>query len=143
MSTPKHKLFTTAESLFVEQGLTCAAIAEQLGLTEGTLSKWRNTMQWDDKRKRVLSTPDAIRHLLLDELQSISEGNKPRIDTDGLSKVAKTIQYFDGRIALAVVISVLKEVDNYIAEIDPTKAVEVARYHQLFVSHRAKIDSLK
>lgn len=143
MNTPKHKLYATAETLFAEQGLTCVAIAEMLGIREGTLSEWRKVQQWDEKRKRAISTPDAIRRLLLDELKSISEGNKARIDTDGLSKVAKAIQYFDGRIALAVVISVLKEVDNYIAELDPVKAVEVSKLHQMFVAYRAQIDSLK
>ena len=143
MNKPKHKLYTTAETLFVEQGMTCTATAEMLGIREGTLSEWRKNQLWDDKRKKAISTPDAIRRLLLDELQSISAGNKPRIDTDGLSKVAKTIQYFDGRVALSVVISVLKEVDNYIAEIDPGVAVDMAKYHQMFVTHRAKIDSLK
>lgn len=143
MNTPKHKLYSTAETLFIEQGMTCVAISETLGIQECTLSNWRKGMMWDEKRRQTLSTPDAIRRLLLDELERISKGEKTTIDTDGLSKVAKAIQYFEGRTALAVVISVLKEVDYYIAEIAPHKVAEITKYHQLFIARRAELDSLK
>lgn len=98
-------------------------------------------MKWGEKRKSALSAPSKIRELLLDEMQSISAGNKARIDTDGLSKVAKALQYFDGRISLPVVIAVLKEVDNYIAELNPQEAVKIVEYHRLFVQRRAEVDS--
>lgn len=143
MQIPKHKLYNTAENLFVENGMTCNAIAEQLELTESTLSKWRNGMNWDQKRQVELSTPDKIRRLLLDELQSISEGNKPKIDTDGLSKVSKTLTYFDSKVALAVVISVFKEFDNWMAEIDPVMAAKFTDYHRQFANYRAQLDTLK
>ena len=71
---PKHKLYSVAESLFVEQGLTCSAISMQLGITEASLSKWRKQMDWDAKRDRVISTPAKIRELLLEEMKSVSEG---------------------------------------------------------------------
>lgn len=55
-------------------------------------------------------------------MQWIAERNKARLDTDGLSKVAKSLQYFDGKVPLSVVISVLKEVDNFVAEINPRRS---------------------
>lgn len=143
MQAPKHKLYNVAETLFVEQGMNCTAIAEQLGLTEATLSKWRNTMQWEDRRKTQLSTPSKIRTLLLDELENISSGKKSSIDADGLIKVAKTLQYFDSRVALSVVISVFKEFDNWMAEDDPQLAIRFTEKHRQFVNYRAKQDSLK
>lgn len=87
--------------------------------------------------------PGKIRELLLDEMQWIAERNKARLDTDGLSKVAKSLQYFDGKVPLSVVISVLKEVDNFVAEINPQEVVKITEYHRMFIQHRAQVDSLK
>lgn len=143
MTTPKHKLYTAANNCFVEQGMTCAGIAELLGIREATLSEWRRGMKWDEKRKASLAAPGKIRELLLDEMQWIAEGNKARLDTDGLSKVAKSLQYFDGKVPLSVVISVLKEVDNFVAEINPQEVVKITEYHRMFIQHRAQVDSLK
>lgn len=141
--TPKHKLYSDAETMFTEHGSTCTEISETLGITEATLSKWRNQMRWDTMREEILSSPDKIRKILREELQWIAQGKKSRVDTDALSKVSKTLQYFDGKVALSVVIAVLKELDNYMAEIDPAKAVEFTEYHKIFIGHRAKLDSLK
>lgn len=141
--TPKHKLYAVAESLFIEHGMSCTSISEQLELSEVTLSKWRNMMDWDKRRDEVLSSPDKIRQILRDELKSIAEGNKPKVDADALSKVSRTLQYFEGKVSLAVIISVFKEFDNYMAELDPEMAVKFTEYHRLFVSHRAHLDSLK
>lgn len=140
---PKHKLYATAETLFIEKGMTCTAIAESLELTEATLSKWRNLMDWDNRRDEVLSSPGKIRSILIDELKWIAGGNKSRIETDALSKVARTLQYFDGRVSLAVVIDVFKEFDNWMAEVEPLLAIKFTEFHRLFVTHRAKLDSLK
>lgn len=143
MQTPKHKLYSLAETLFTEQGMTCSAISQQLEISEQTLSKWRTSMGWDSRREEVLSSPDKIRSILREELKWVAEGGKPRIDTDALSKISKTLQYFDGKVALSVVISVFKEFDNWMVEVEPQTAIKFTEFHRRFISHRAKIDSLK
>lgn len=140
---PKHKLYSVAESLFTEQGLNCSAISLQLGITEATLSKWRNSMDWDSKRDSIVSTPAKIRELLLEEMKSVSSGNKAKIDADALSKINKALSYLDGKVSLSVVISVFMEFDNWMAEADPKKAVDFTEYHKLFIAYRAEQDSLK
>lgn len=140
---PKHKLYSVAESLFVDQGLSCSEISMLLGITEATLSKWRKQMDWDAKRDRMISTPAKIRELLLEEMKSVSEGNKAKIDADALSKINKALSYLDGKVSLSVVISVFMEFDNWMAEVDPQKAVDFTEYHKLFIAYRAEQDSLK
>lgn len=100
-------------------------------------------MDWDKRREDVLSSPDKIRTILRDELKWIAEGKAARVDTDALSKVSKTLQYFDGKIALAIVISVMKELDNWMSGVDPQMAVKFTEYHRMFISYRAEVDSLK
>lgn len=141
--TPKHKMYGTAESLFTEQGMSCTTISETLGLTEATLSKWRNQMDWDSKRETILTSPGKIRDILRDELKWIAGGSKSRVDSDALVKIAKTLQYFEGKVALTVIISVFKEFDNWMAEVDPVMAVKFTEFHRQFANHRAQIDSLK
>lgn len=143
VTRPKHKLYSVAESLFVEQGLNCTTISMQLGVTEATLSKWRKQMDWDSKRDRVISTPAKIRELLLEEMKSVSSGNKAKIDADALSKINKALTYLDGKVSLSVVISVFMEFDNWMAEVAPGQAVDFTRYHKLFIAYRAEQDSLK
>ncbi len=77
-SKPTHKLYDVAESLFVEKGMTCTAIAEDLKIREATLSGWRVKMQWDDARQKFLTTPGAIRKLLLAEMEFVAGGGKAR-----------------------------------------------------------------
>lgn len=141
MDAPKHRLYKDAEALFVENGLTCSAIAKQLKLTEAALSKWRRQMNWDGLRGAALAAPNKIRQILAAEVQHIAAGGAPRVDADALSKVAKALSYFDGRVALSVVVSVFMEFDNWMAGIDPAKAVEFIEYHRRFVNHRAEVDS--
>lgn len=141
MNEPRHKLYKDAETLFVEHGMSCAAIAQQLSISEATLSKWRAGRKWDELRAAALAAPTTIRKILTEELQRIASGQPASVDADALSKVAKALNYFDGRVALNVIISVFKEFDTWMAGIDPAKAVEVAELHRLFVNHRAEIDS--
>ena len=100
-------------------------------------------MDWDAKRDRVISTPAKIRELLLEEMKSVSEGNKAKIDADALSKINKALTYLDGKVSLSVVISVFMEFDNWMAEVDPKKAAEFTEFHKLFIAWRAEQDSLK
>lgn len=100
-------------------------------------------MKWDEKRKAMLAAPGKIRELLLNEMQNVADGNPARIDTDGLSKIAKALQYFDGKVPLTVVITVLKEVDNFIAEVAPQEIARQTDLHRMFIAHRAQVDSLK
>ncbi|MEG1762876.1 MAG: helix-turn-helix domain-containing protein [Bacteroidales bacterium] len=141
--TPKHKLYGVAESLFVEQGFPCASISQQLNISVQTLSKWRKTMQWEQQRDALLTAPNHIRKLLVDEIKSVSQGNESKINSDALSKLSKSLQYFDGKVSLSVVIAVLKEFDNYMAEIDPKMAILFTEHHKTFINHRAKMEALK
>ena len=140
---PTHKLYDVAESLFVEKGMTCAAIAEDLSISERSLSKWRDKMKWNEQRQKHLSTPGAIRKLLLDELEHVAGGGERRIDTDALSKIAKTLTYFDGKIALPVIITVFKDYDQYNAELYPHEALKEMRKHKDYLHHLAKLEALK
>ena len=123
--------------------MTCTAIAEDLKIREATLSGWRVKMQWDDARQKFLTTPGAIRKLLLAEMEFVAGGGKARIDTDALSKIAKALTYFDGKIALPVIVSVFKDYDSWLAEVHPHDAIKETDNHKEYLHHLAKLESVK
>jgi transposase-like protein len=140
---PKHKLYGDCETLFIEQGLSCAAISEQLGITESTLSKWREQMEWDARREEYLLSPLKIRKTLTDELKWIMEGKDPRINSKALSAINKTLQLFSDRITIPVIHSVFKKFDMWLLDIDPELCIKTQQYHSLFLREEAKLQTQK
>lgn len=98
-------------------------------------------MNWDELRAAAISAPHKIRRILMEEVQHLAAGGQARVDADALSKVAKALNYFDGRVALSVIVSIFKEFDNWLVAMDRDKAIEIAEYHRHFVNYRAEIDS--
>ncbi len=137
----RDKLKATAEELFIEQGMTCKRIAELIGVTEATLSKWRNNEDWDMRRAENVSAPHKIKSILLSEMLKISEGKKSAVDSDKLVKVSASLERIDKRTSVPVIISVLIELDNFVADIDPVKAAEFTDWHKQFILYKAKQES--
>ena len=133
-NAPRHKLYSAAETLFIDNGLPCSEISEQLDIPEQTLSRWRKSMDWDQRRNQMAVAPNIIRQKLTDEIKLISEGNKPTINADALSKAAKALQYFTGTVSLPVIIAVFKDFDNYMASVDPQMAIQFTRYHKQYIA---------
>jgi transposase len=124
-----------AETMFIEQGMTCKAIAELIDVSEKTLSKWRNDGQWDQKREESLAAPHRIRLLLLNELKTVAEGGESKIDADALAKISKVMESISGNVSPQIVITVLKELDNWMATQDPAIAVTFLDFHRRFIQH--------
>lgn len=136
----KDKQRATAEDLFIEQGWTCKAISELLEVSEKTLSKWRTEDQWDDRRAENLAAPHKIRQIILRELKNIAEGQESKVNADAISKLSRTLELLSDRVSVQVVISVLKEFDNWMVDEDPSKASEFTEFHRRFIIHKINID---
>lgn len=129
-----------AERMFVEDGMTAKAIAEQLDLSEQTLSKWRKGKEgeksWDDKRAEMLASPHKIREILIRELMIVAGGEKSLVDADALAKINKVIETLSDKISAQVVFSVFKEFDNWMADQDPKTAILFTEYHKQFILYK-------
>lgn len=129
-----------AERMFVEDGMTAKAIAEQLELSEQTLSKWRKGKEgeksWDDKRAEMLASPHKIREILIRELMIVAGGEKSMVDADALAKINKVIETLSDKISAQVVFSVFKEFDNWMADQDPKTAILFTEYHKQFILYK-------
>lgn len=129
-----------AERMFVEDGMTAKAIAEQLEVSEQTLSKWRKGKEgeksWDDKRAEMLASPHKIREILIRELMIVAGGEKSMVDADALAKINKVIETLSDKISAQVVFSVFKEFDNWMADQDPKTAILFTEYHKQFILYK-------
>jgi transposase-like protein len=126
-----------AERMFVEDGMTAKAIAEQLEVSEQTLSKWRKGKEgeksWDDKRAQMLASPHKIKEILFKELMLVAGGEKSAVDADALAKINKVIETLSDSTSVQIVFSVFKEFDNWMADQDPKTAVLFTEYHKQFI----------
>jgi len=130
-----------AEDLFIRAGLTAKDISEQLGVSEQTLTKWKKKGNWESRKQEISTSPLKIKELLLSEAHKIAGGEISTIDSDKLSKIMAAIDRLDKRISVRVVMDVFREFDNYMAEVEPKKALEFTKYHKLFLQHRINIEA--
>lgn len=131
----KDKRRILAEGMFIEQGMTGEAIAEMLDVRAATVSGWRKADDWDRRRDENLAAPHKLREVLMAELKRISAGEKPTIDADALSKVAKVMDTINDKITPQIAMSILKQFDNWMADQDPKTAVSFLEWHKKFLQH--------
>ena len=130
-----------AERMFIDQGATGKAIAEQLEVSEQTVSRWKKDHNWDDRRRQTLTAPHKIKEILLQELENVAKGEKAKIDADALAKINKVIDTLTDKVSVQVVITVFKEFDNWMADQEPDVAISFLEWHKQFILHKATQES--
>ena len=130
-----------AERMFIDQGATGKAIAEQLEVSEQTVSRWKKDHNWDDRRRQTLTAPHKIKEILLQELENVAKGEKAKIDADALAKINKVIDTLTDKVSVQVVITVFKEFDNWMADQEPDMAISFLEWHKQFILHKATQES--
>ncbi|WP_155839716.1 hypothetical protein [Aquimarina latercula] len=139
-----EKLRGLAERMFINEGMTAKAIAQELDKPEQTIGRWRKgrtgEKDWDTRRAELLSAPHKIKEILTKELQHIAEGNKANIDADALSKIGKVLEGISGKVSAQVVMSVFKEFDNWMAAQEPETAILFLDWHKKFLIYKAGLE---
>jgi hypothetical protein len=123
------------EMMFIELGQTAKAIAEALEVTEKTVGAWRQKGDWDVRRDELFASPHKLREILLKEMRWIADGNPPRMDTDALSKVNKVFEGFGNKVTPQIVMTVLRLLDDFMADTDPELANKNLEPHKKFILH--------
>lgn len=133
-----------AERLYINEGMTGKAIAEELDVSEQTIVRWKHGKNgekpWDERRQQAMAAPHRIKELILAQMQKISSGEKSNIDADALIKMARALESIDKKTSVQSVISVLKEFDLFMADTDPAMAVKFLPYHKKFLHFKAATD---
>lgn len=140
-----ERLRDLAEDMYIRQGKTGREIAEILDLTEQTISNWKkgrdDEKTWDERKRDAQLTPVKLKELLMEEARKIVSDEGSTINADQLSKVMKAINDLDKTVNPRVVMSVFQGFDNFMAEINPEKAIEFTEFHKLYLQHIIALES--
>ncbi|MEQ8581216.1 MAG: hypothetical protein RIC30_09415 [Marinoscillum sp.] len=130
-----------AERYYINEGKSGKWIAEYLEVTEATVSRWKKgrpgEKEWDTRKAEHLSAPHKIKELVLKAMLEVAEGEKPSIDTNALSQMAASLQKIDKQIGVQIIISVIMELDKFVATEAPEYALLYAKIHQKFIHMKA------
>ena len=138
------RLKLIAEGMFVNQGLTAREIAETIGVSEVTVSKWRqgdDGQTWDEKKDFIRLTPARLRAKILQEAEKVVKGEESTINADRVVKLLSAADKLAAKVTPETVYTVLKECSMYIATIDPEEAVKITDYHRAFLQHKIEQES--
>lgn len=134
-----------AEDMYIRLGMNGREIAEQLNVTEQTVSRWKKgrdgEKSWDDRKTEASLTPVKIKELLLQEAYKVAKGEASTINSDQISKLMAAIDRLDKKINTRTVMDVFREFDNWMAEQEPATAILFTRFHKLFLQYRISIES--
>lgn len=127
-----------AERMFVEDRMNANAIANALGVTPQTIGRWRkgigkNAENWDEKRKKFLTTPHNVKKMLSNELARLAEGKEPTLDMKAINDVLKGLETVKKETSPEMIYLVLKDLDRFISQIDPEFANECTIFHKQFL----------
>jgi transposase len=120
------KLEPIARKLFIDGGYIQKEIAEYLGVSEVTISKWRKDFKWDVEKNRSEVSPSRLMANLYSQIQKILDalGENPMDSKTAMQIkiISSTIKELDKKIDPVVVIDVFKGFTNWLKTIDLEKA---------------------
>ena len=134
-----------AEDMYIRLGLTGREIAENLGVTEQTVSRWKKGREgeksWDDRKTEAQLTPLKIKELLLKEAEKLAKGEESLVKADQLSKIMAAIDQLDKKINVRTVMDVFREFDIWMSEQEPATAIQFTPWHKLFLQYRVSLEA--
>lgn len=130
-----------ARLLYVEQGLDAKEVAQMLKVSELTMSKWvnANNAEWKNLKAARTLSPDKLIRMYYEQSEAIvqqaKDDDRPISsgDADALNKLASAIQKLDKKIDPSITMSVLRNFNNYLIQINPELAKQCAAYQMEFV----------
>lgn len=112
---------------------TQGELAARVGVSEVTISNWKNKEGWEEQRESLLATrQEELRRLYrqLVKLNDLAEENDDKVlhtkDMDRLSKLTAAIRSLETDISLSDVIDVSIKVIEWVRSYDVKKAQEVS-----------------
>lgn len=137
-----------AKLLFTVQGVTVGKeLAQRVGVSEVTISKWRNAEGWEQLRASVIITKEAeLRRLYMqltelnDYIFSRDKGSRfaSSKESDTLVKLSAAIKQLETDTSVAETMEVLKNFIIHVREDDFTKAQEITQLADVFIKSLIK-----
>lgn len=142
MAGKKDKIRQQAQDYYVENiDATQKEIASLFSVTEKTIGTWSNADEWEGKRLDYHSSPVKIKQFIQKELLSVVQGNKALLPADSIAKLMSALDRLEKKADPIVVSKILKDLDNFISEVDPAFSVKCVHFHKQFLIHRINLES--
>ena len=131
-----------AQELYVRLGKTQKQIAEQVGVTEKTIGRWKEDGNWEALRAAEISGPEELARTLYREIMKISQNAEGRTltsaEADQISKISTAIEKIQRRTTLGTVMEVMEEFVVYVKAIDIDLAQRIVTKQMDFLNMKAK-----
>lgn len=131
-----------AQHLYCQNEMTQKAIAEKVGVSEKTLSKWVNEENWERLRKSLLISKQEQLAMLYDQVDEINkfirlkkagERFADSKEADILSKLTKSIEQMEEETNITDVVEVCKRFITFLQKHDFEKSKEVVDLCDAFI----------
>lgn len=125
-----------AFELFMNTDFSQKEIAEKVGVSEVTLTKWKKDNNWESLKGAETITARKIVANIYSEMYKLSEASS-NVNADKLIKLAAAIEKLsDRRITVSQYINSFKDLTTYLFEKDPEVAKKVNMYMQEFIQEK-------
>lgn len=129
-----------AEQYYIENiEATQSEIAELFSVRPATIGEWVKKYDWEEKRLSFHASPTIIKQKLQAETIRIMNGEGASFSADAVAKLMAALDRCNKQADPVVVHQILKDLDNFISEIDPAFATECTKFHKQFLQHRISI----
>ena len=128
--------------MYYMQGEPQKIIAQKVGISEVTLSRWVNAGGWDAKRAaETISRPELVNRLLQKLSQYLEDTEQDDINFDKLCKAAATIEKLDKKANVVDAIEVFMVFNKWLMfrqsfdkEVTPELIKAINKYQDLYIT---------
>lgn len=136
-----------AKLLYVKENFTQKEIAERVGVSEVTLSKWVNEGKWEELKSTISVTREERLRSTINQLTDLdnliaSREEKYRFPTKEESNIRRRLvadlAALETEVGLTDVINVSRKILDWIRPIDPEKGKELCNLFDAYIKDQIK-----
>lgn len=132
----RKELKALAFELFMNTDFSQKEIADKIGVSEVTISKWKSDGSWEDLKGAETITSKKITSNIYQEMYKMSLAGSA-LNADKLIKLAATIEKLsDRRLTVSHYINAFKDFTTYLFEKDPELAKRANLLMQEFIQEK-------
>jgi uncharacterized protein YjcR len=136
-----------AKLLYVKDKRTQKEIADTVGVSEKTITDWKQTDNWDRLRESMMHSREEQLKNLYDQIRELNEYIKAKdegkkfassSEADAIKKLTSSIKDLEREVNITEVIDVSMGLINHIREHDFNKAKEVSNFCDAYIQSLIK-----
>lgn len=134
-----------AQILYTKERLSGKEIAERVGVSEKTISNWKEKYLWEQLRKSLLVTKEEQLRKLYNQLDfittKIEERENAVADTkeaDVISKITSAIKQLETETSIAEIFEVGKQFIQFVRSDDIEAAKTITGFYDAFIQKNLK-----